>query len=871
MKNHKRSPILTLATALTLTFSLCMGILVTEGAHAQSSQLGRRTHSDAAISSPTLNRYAQNLTKLARRGAFDLVEAHESAITPTIQILSSGKQNNPVLIAEEGSEAKAVVQVLARRIATGDVPESLRQTRVYSLNLTTLLDGVKTSAELDARVKFLLAEISTTDGNAVLFVDQLHQFIGQHAAQTVSETLTDATVAGNVRLLGATSSAAYAEYIAGNELLDGLFKQVNLADELAASQKNENENSNADTQANSRGFQGAKISDDLQQIIDSGSSKGHVNVILQVDDVKGGELAELFKQYGIKINARMVHLGAIQAEVPVKALEALIARNDVHHVSLNSEVRAFGHLTATTGADAVRQQTTTSLLGITSSYTLDGSGIGIAVMDSGIDAGHKSFLGTNNASRIVFSKDFTGENRVDDPYGHGTHVAGIAAGNGRISNGKYTGIAANANIINLRVLNKTGTGSAAALLSALDWAYTNRTAYNIRVVNMSLGMLAVDSYKNDPVCRAVRKLVDAGVVVVAASGNNGKGSAGQKLYGRVHSPGIEPSAITVGATNTFGTNGRADDGMATYSSRGPTRGAWRDTAGVKHFDNVIKPDLVAPGNKIVSAESKNNLLVTQQPGLHVSLTNQENRKQMYMNGTSMATPVAAGTAALMLQVNTKLTPNMVKMLMMYTAQQLPGYNMFEQGAGQVNIEGAVRVAKLVRSDLLAATFVGAPLLTTATAPLAKTTIAGQQFTWSQGIIMNRTYAKGTNLVMKYQKVYGLGVLLADGVLLGNGVLIADGVLMSEGVLIADSIKTATGVLLGEGNLLCSVGLLLGDGVLLADGALMNDGVLVGDGVLIGDSVLLSDAYMQAQSATLGGDETSSMEIELDSGVDYLGL
>ena len=574
---------------------------------------------------------------------------------------------------------------------------------------------------------------------------------------------------------------------------------------------------------------------------------------------------DLFKQYDIRISARLTQLGAIEAEVPVKALEQLAARNEVHHLSLNSEVRAFGHVTATTGADLVRQQTTTSVLGVTTSYTLDGSGIGVAVMDSGIDNSHKSFLGTSNTSRIVFSKDFTGENRVDDPYGHGTHVAGIVAGNGRISNGKYTGIAANANIINLRVLNSAGTGSVSSLLSALDWTFTNRTAYNIKVVNLSLGTVAGDSYKNDPVCRAVRKLVDAGVVVVAAAGNNGKDSAGRKLYGRIHSPGIEPSAITVGAANSFGTNGRADDAMATYSSRGPTRGAWLDSAGVKHYDNLIKPDLVAPGNKIVSAESSNCLLVAQQPNLHVSLNNGLHRKEMYMNGTSMASPVAAGAAVLLLQANPKLTPNMVKMLLMYTAQQLPGFNMFEQGAGEINLEGALRVAKLVRTDLLAATLVGAPLLTTTTAPLAKTTIAGQQFNWAQGIVMNRTYAKGTNLITKYQKVYGLGSLLSDGVLLGNGVLITDGVLMSDGVLMGNNIMVGNGVLMGEGSILCSVSMLLGDGVLL------NDGVLMSDGVLMADGVLLNDAYMQAQSATLGGDETTSMELELDSGVDYLGL
>ena len=665
MKNHKRSPIVSLITVFALIFSLCLGILVTDGAHAQSGN-DKPNSATVETKNPAIARYAHNLTKLARRGAFALVEGHESAIKPTIQILSRGKQN-PVLIAEDDKESKAVVQVLARRIATGDVPESLRQTRLYSLNLDALLEGVKSPADLDGRIKELLSEISSLDGNSILFVDQLHQFVGQHAAQTVSETLTEAAVDGKVRLIGATSSGAYEEYIASNEILDSLFKQVNLGDDLSSSEKSDQEDSKTDAQTNSGDFQGEKISADLRQAMESaGSGKDRVSVILQVDDVKSGRLNDWFKRYGIKINARMTHLGAIQAEVPVKALEELAARNEVHHLSADREVRAFGHVSATTGADDVRQQTATSVLGATTSYTLNGSGIGIAILDSGMDTGHKAFRAGDDNARIVFSKDFTGENRIDDPYGHGTHVAATAAGNGRIANGKFIGIAPNANIINLRVLNNVGAGSVAGLLSALDWVMINRTTYNIRVVNMSLGMPAVDSYQNDPVCRAVRRLVDAGVVVVAASGNNGKNSAGQKLYGKVHSPGIEPSAITMGASNTFGTNGRADDVMATYSSRGPTRGFWSDANGTRHFDNLIKPDLVAPGNKIISAESDNNLLVTQHPELDAGVSENDNRRQMYMNGTSMATPVAAGAAALLLQVNPKLTPNMVKMILMYT-------------------------------------------------------------------------------------------------------------------------------------------------------------------------------------------------------------
>src|SRR5205814_3177697 len=142
------------------------------------------------------------------------------------------------------------------------------------------------------------------------------------------------------------------------------------------------------------------------------------------------------------------------------------------------------------------------------------------------------------------------------------------------------------NLINFRVLDSQGTGKLSSVLNALDAVMANRTAYNIRVVNMSLGMAAVDSYRNDALCRAVRRLVDAGIVVVAAAGNDGKDATHPKVFGRIHSPGNEPSAITVGAANTFGSDGRNDDNVTSFSSRGPTRSYWKDLAGVKHYANL---------------------------------------------------------------------------------------------------------------------------------------------------------------------------------------------------------------------------------------------------------------------------------------------
>jgi subtilisin family serine protease len=359
-------------------------------------------------------------------------------------------------------------------------------------------------------------------------------------------------------------------------------------------------------------------------------------------------------------------------------------------------------------------------------------------------------------------------------------------------------------------------------------------------------------------------------VVVAAAGNNGKDSHNNKVYGLIHSPGDEPSVITVGASNTFGTDARGDDGIATFSSRGPTRGFTTDASGVRHYDNIIKPDLVAPGNKLIFAEADEsgsgvsggglrNLLVRQNPQLDTGISDSDNKKMMYLSGTSMATPLVSGAAALMLQANPKLTPNMVKMILMYTAQQLAGFNQLEQGAGELNVEGAVRVSKLVRTDMNNSTKQGDPLLTTNNLPDQKTTIAGQQFMWSRGIMLKQNYATGANLIAKYQTVYGLGMVLGDGMVIGDGILMGgDAILMSDGILMGENITTSSGQVLGDGTPFMPCGILLGDGTLIPDGQVIGDGILMSDGQVIGDGILIGDAALEAMSAQVGGDDTPSM-------------
>ena len=451
---------------------------------------------------------------------------------------------------------------------------------------------------------------------------------------------------------------------------------------------------------------------------------------------------------GVKIRKHFNNLNSFALELPTRVVDALSTFPEVAFISLDSEVRTLGgHVAHTSGADNVRS--------MSADGALDGNGIGIAIVDSGIYGAHTSFTDTQTGqSRIVVNLDFTGEGRTDDPYGHGTHVAAAAAGNGIVSRGEYIGIAPRAKILNLRVLNSKGTGSVSNVLAAFNWLMTNAATYNVRVVNLSIGMPAINSYKFDPLCVAARMLVDRGIVVVAAAGNNGKNSAGQKVYGQIHSPGNEPSVITVGAVDTRGTDQRGDDTIATYSSRGPTRSYWTDENGVNHYDNLIKPEIAAPGNKTIFAQSPKQLPAAQNPSLDANVSNSPTRKQMMLSGTSMAAPLVAGTAALMFEANPTLTPNLIKTLLMYTAQQLPNFNMFEQGAGELNIDGAVRLAKACshhHQQLDHARRSVTDWSGSSAANHSITTPVVYTFPWSQGAIVARPYATGTALINQYQR------------------------------------------------------------------------------------------------------------------------
>jgi serine protease AprX len=249
-------------------------------------------------------------------------------------------------------------------------------------------------------------------------------------------------------------------------------------------------------------------------------------------------------------------------------------------------------------------------------------------------------------TRVVYSKSWINDGLGGlDGDGHGTHVAGIIAGNGYSSTGTqynqtFKGLAPNANIVNLRVLDSTGAGTVSNVIDAIQTAVQLKSKYNIRVINLSLGTPVMESYTLDPLCQAVEAAWKAGIVVVVSAGNEGRNNtANTNGYGTISSPGNDPYVITVGAMKTMGTPSRDDDQIASYSSKGPTS-----------VDHIAKPDLVAPGNRTISALGGADYYSASYPDNKVPLSFYEPNAPSV--SATAATPVATATVSANLTSNT---------------------------------------------------------------------------------------------------------------------------------------------------------------------------------------------------------------------------
>jgi len=415
-----------------------------------------------------------------------------------------------------------------------------------------------------------------------------------------------------------------------------------------------------------------KLDPELQQR--ARTPQGHSRVILRLTPGANPQLA--IQRARGTLGRRLVSVDGQVADVPDAALDALSRLPGVSSISLDRRVQGTLERTgATVGATYVR-----------SAFGLDGTGVGVAIVDSGVANWHDD-LGSDRVTRFVDFVNF--QPTAYDDYGHGTHVAGIIAGSGYDSGGRRRGIAPGATLLVEKVLDGSGQGYISNVISAIDYAIANKDALHLRVINLSVAAGVYESFTTDPLTLAAKRAVDAGLVVVSAAGNLGKNAEGQPQPGGIAAPGNAPWVITVGASNHMGTADRSDDTVAAFSSHGPTA-----------IDVQAKPDLVAPGVGIESLAEAGSTLYNTKPLMRLWGTVQTaTEPYLSLSGTSMSSPVVSGTIALMLQADPSLTPNLVKAILEFTAETHVEYTALVQGAGFLNARGAVELAQKMAAGI----------------------------------------------------------------------------------------------------------------------------------------------------------------------------
>src|SRR6266566_5092341 len=532
-----------------------------------------------------------------------------------------------------------------------------------------------------------------------------------------------------------------------------------------------------------------KLSKDLEALKD-GHNGATVDVIVQFNQTPTVAHHQKVQDKGGVLKTKLDAIKGAHYSVPVESLQSLADDPDVAYISPNRPLSGTSTSTLDYTPESVNAQVAWQQWG------LDGTGVGVAVIDSGITAVGDLYwwIPSNQTygSRVVYSQNFVpGTTDTSDQYGHGTHVAGIIAGAGWFSTGSnfthtFKGIAPNANIINLRVLDQNGAGTDSTVIAAIQTAISLKSTYNIRVINLSLGRQVYESYTLDPLCQAVEAAWNAGIVVVAAAGNQGRNnSADTDGYGTIAAPGNDPYVITVGAMTTAKKPTRTDETIASYSSKGPTA-----------FDQVVKPDIVAPGNQVVSLVSPNSQLPKTYSAVDVYLpeyvakTTKSTVSANYMrlSGTSMATPVVSGAAALLLQQNPNLTPDQVKARLMKTASKnfpvdstvtdpttgityTDYYDIFTIGAGYLDIAAALSNNDLTDASAVSPTAAFDPTTQSVSLVTGTSVVWGSDAVWDTSLVWGtNVFVNGTSVLWGSSVCWGSSTSSGFSVVWGTGVV-----------------------------------------------------------------------------------------------------
>jgi serine protease AprX len=404
------------------------------------------------------------------------------------------------------------------------------------------------------------------------------------------------------------------------------------------------------------------------------TATGLLSPVVAVEEVLGTVLTQFHIIDGVEASIPTA------LEPVLAALPGITVTPDVS-VSVQSTVESTGPHTP---SDEFLQQTgATQLFGDGDT----GQGVTVAVIDTGIDD-LPDFAG-----RLIGGVDLSGGNDpFQDDYGHGTFVAGLIAGDGASSGGQYAGEAPGADLVSIKVAGPNGVTDLGTLIQGLQWAVSNRLAYNIRVLNMSLGFQPFESTVVNPLDQAVQAAWDSGIAVVASAGNAGPSN------GTILSPGDDPLVITVGALDDMAQPAVADDEMTNFSSAGPTSP-----------DGWVKPDLVTSGRSVVSLAAPGSTIYDENPSARIGSGN------FVGSGTSFSTAITSGAAALVLSANPALTPDELKARLLGTTSPGPIGNPFVDGHGAMNAYAAATAGQMNLSQSVAGTVL---TLLGATVPLS---------------------------------------------------------------------------------------------------------------------------------------------------------
>lgn len=393
------------------------------------------------------------------------------------------------------------------------------------------------------------------------------------------------------------------------------------------------------------------------------------SVIVQSTAGTAEAAADAVKAVGGSVTHNLEIVGGVAADVTGSMMDRLGRLSSVFNVTENAKVGFNGQ----PGSDKDKPKRIQHVVRADKLWNegITGDGVTVALLDTGVYAQHPDLQGPNG-SRVIACEDLTSEAGTEaecaDTFGHGTFMAGLIAGNGASSNGKYSGAAPESNIASIKVAGFDGSTDIAKILAGVQWAVAHQSTYNIKVLNLSLGSDSAQDYRLSPLNYAVERAWKAGITVVVSAGNSGPDGL------TVMKPGDDPYVITVGASDDQGTMSIGDDRVPVFSSRGPTRS-----------NGLAKPDVVSPGVHTTSLRSPGSA-IDQQYGSTAAVDG----NYFKGTGTSMSTATVSGVVAQILEANSSLNPDQVKHRLMSTAREIADSDRYAVGKGLIDAYGAAR-------------------------------------------------------------------------------------------------------------------------------------------------------------------------------------